>query len=371
MSIAVQKLNAPDMSERVLPKSAAPEILAGVTTLTLLSRHQETADIVSFTFSAKRADKKPFHHHPGQALSVTISLADEEVVRTFTIASCMAEDDTITLTIKAGREAHATRFLHNELGIGDTLKARGPFGTFSLVLHPPAPMLLIGAGSGLTPMMSMLRWLAARREKVDVAFVQCVRTPNDLLFLDELEELGAVLPNLTCHVQVSRVPAGMVWYGPQGTISRAGLVQLVPDLGHRRVFCCGPTGFMATVKSIYCAEGGDAAFYHTESFGQEIVRDDNASVLDIDASNDGLVGRVGNHRFAIPVTKTIVEAAATAGLIIPTACRQGLCGTCKMRLLAGEVSMSDQGGLSAREAREGYILACCSHAKTDLVLERT
>src|SRR5262249_40078390 len=122
------------------------------------------------------------------------------------------------------------------------------------------------AGSGITPMLAMLRWLADRGETADIVFLHHGRTPGDIPFRAELEAIDRALPNLTLALSVSAVPVGASWIGGGGRVGRARLRLAVPDLARREVFCCGPEGFTDALRRIHRAEGGEAGRFHTESF---------------------------------------------------------------------------------------------------------
>lgn len=361
-----------NMPDTQVGKPGVPLIRSGALQLQLIERHAETADITSYRFSVSREDGERFRHHPGQAISLRLTLDGEELVRTFTIASAPDHSASLILTIKAGPDAYGTRYMADKLQPGDRLQARGPFGQFSLVHTPQQPLLLLGAGSGLTPMMSMLRWLAARSEATDVVLLQLARTPADLLFTDELDAIDRAMPGL-CHIDaVTEVPPGEAWRGPRGLLSRQSLRALVPDLARRTVFCCGPQGFMDSVQAIYRAEGGDPQRFLTESFGSPslAIAEVAPPPVALEVTEGASAVQLDQHRFPIAAGQTIVDAAAASGLRIPTACKEGQCGTCRVKLIEGEVDMQQQGGLSAREEQQGYILSCCSTARGDLILSR-
>lgn len=345
--------------------------------LELIRVEDDAVDLRSFTFRA--AGGGEFSFLPGQAITLTLPVTaegtgiTEGIPRTFTIASPPTRADTITVSVKAGAEGTATRWMHRELRPGALLKAVGPVGRFSLALRPARRIALISAGSGITPMMSMLRWLHDRGETTDVAFVHQARAPTAIPFRDELAALDRAMPNLSISLIVSRVPAGEGWSGYRGRLDRPLLTRMVPDLPRREIFCCGPHGFMDLVRAIAAAEGGAPDRFHTETFHPQ------GQVPSVPASLAGPVRSLvtenafaislGSRQFGASADDTIVEAAARSGLVIPTGCRSGLCGTCRLRLLSGQVEMKHQGGLSSKEERKGYVLACCSRPRSDLKLE--
>ncbi|MGH1541602.1 MAG: flavin reductase family protein [Arenicella sp.] len=351
--------------------NSVPLIKPQLLSLKLHSRHQETTNIVSFDWEVRTEDGTPFRHYPGQAVSLSFVYKGENAIRTFTIASPPSDNNRIVLTIKAGVNAKTTRYMHENWGAGTTISARGPFGKFSLIHTPKTPLLLIGAGSGITPMLSMINWLFERNEQqTDIVFLQQAATPNDLLCQSQLNNIDAAMPNVVQINCVTTVPYGEAWSGFRGLLSRASLNTLVPDIAKRTIFCCGPEGFNTLIRKIYLAQGGSAEKFLTESFGAKkadiTVSKNTKQVLDNNALTVDLDGHIFNNLHG----KTIVESAASNGIKIPTGCQEGYCGTCKLKLKSGSVNMQHNGGISSTEEEDGYILACSSHATSNLEVTR-
>ena len=335
--------------------------------LTCVRRRQEAADVVTFAF--RDEDGRPFTHLPGQALTLALPLPGEVAWRSFTIASAPNVSGEVELTVKAAPNGFATRWMHDNLNEGVTIEARGPIGQFSIAHHYAPAFALVSGGSGVTPMMSMLRWLADRGETVDVVFIHAARTPDDVLFAQELAELDRRMPNLRIVTVVSDVPQGQSWTGYRGMIDRRMMAHMVPYIAQREVFCCGPSGFMSAIGRIYDAEGGDASHFHTESFGAaRAIAVPVAEEAVEPLAGAGTTLTIDGRVMTAAPGATVLAAARAGGLIIPTGCQEGVCGTCRLRKIEGEVEMIHKGGITPREERQGYILACCSRPIGDLTL---
>ncbi|MCJ8300206.1 MAG: iron-sulfur cluster-binding domain-containing protein [Pseudomonadales bacterium] len=349
-------------------KNPVPKIQTQNLLLELLSRHQETHNIVSFEMAVTTENAKPFRHYPGQAVAIALPLEKGDVFRTFTIASGTSDNGRIVLTVKAGKDADASAYMHRQLRVGDRIKGRGPFGHFSLVHYPKQPLLLIGAGSGLTPMLSCLRWLYHRREvDTDVICIQQASTPSDILCRKELITMNSRIPKLIYIDWVSHLENNEHWSGLKGRISFDKLQAAVPDIAKRTVLCCGPLQFTNTVLSIYKDLGGDENNFLTELFAQESFKKSFAAE-DLESESKEFVIELDGNPFTGTNSESIIDAAARSGVIIPTACRAGICGTCKLRVLQGRTAMNHNGGLSTTEEAQGYILGCSTTAKTNLIL---
>jgi len=314
----------------------------------------DAPDVKTFWFAA--ASGAPFAFRPGQFLSLQLPLAEGPVWRCFTIASPPTRPRLIGLTIKRQGHGGATHWLHETLQPGMRLTAQAPMGNFALDAPPSRPLLLISAGSGATPMAAIARWLQDLRLRTAVHYLHVGRRHADLLFRTEIDRIGADLGGWR-----------LTWLATEdaGRPTAGGLRTLCPDLGEAEVFCCGPAGFMAMVRSAFVAAGGPLEFYHEESFATPAPALENADPgagFDVRFEPSGVVAVAGRGEHLLAV-------AARAKQSIPHACEQGICGSCRVRKISGEVEMNHQGGITEDEIADGDILACCSRALSPLVLE--
>lgn len=221
-------------------------------------------------------------------------------------------------------------------------------------------------GSGATPLISMLRELAATDPRADVVWIHLSRTPDELPFTGDLSHLQAFMPNLTVAMAVSQPTPG--WFGYRGRLTRRLLSAAAPDLARRDVFCCGPSGFMDEVKLIFAAEGGRKDAFHIEEFGPRALV--AATEKTGEAVDAGPMHRllIGERAIEVRGDETILQAALRQRAVIPYGCCQGMCGTCRVSLVEGEVTMQHNGGLSAEEEAQRYILACSSQPRSDVMI---
>ncbi|WP_250504611.1 hybrid-cluster NAD(P)-dependent oxidoreductase [Caballeronia sp. AZ7_KS35] len=299
---------------------------------------------------------------PGQAMLLTVDIDGVRHDRTFSIASSPVERDVLELTIKAQADGIVTRWLHENLMPGTRIDARYPLGRFTLDAAKAAPLAFVSAGSGASPLMSMLRTLAHSQPDADVAWLHSARNAANILFADELAALQSRMPNLKVSVWLSAPAPG--WFGLRGRIARGPLWAIAPDFGRRTVYCCGPAGFMQSIRRIHAAEGSRRAAFHIEHFGPVPVE---VSQTDVTSSPDAVYhATLGDKRFDVRAGETLLVAATRQQVVIPCGCASGLCGTCKVRRVSGVVSMQHAGGLSAAEEAQGFILACSSRPSTDV-----
>ncbi|MBW4024102.1 MAG: iron-sulfur cluster-binding domain-containing protein [Proteobacteria bacterium] len=327
---------------------------------------QEAPGVKTFRFQPESGARVVFH--AGQFVTLCLPLPSGAVWRCFTIASSPLQDEAIDLTIKtqdtAGETINTsgTGWLHRDLKAGRSLQARAPAGPFCLMAPPETPLLLVSAGSGATPMASIARFLCDIGCRTPVHYVHLARTPADWLFKAEIEAIAAALG--TWKLDWLTTTTG-------GRPSAAAFTTMAPDLATREVFCCGPSGFMAAVEEAHANAGGPATAFRKEAFIAipipELAPEPPAAAPASSTFTVRFEPR-GKETEAKP-SETVLAVAGRLGIAIPYACAEGICGTCRVRKRSGEVEMHHQGGIEDDEVAAGEILACCSYARSNLVLE--
>ncbi len=317
----------------------------------------ETDDCATIAFRAPSGAW--FDYKPGQFLTFDLPVPGGVIQRTYTISSSPSRPLSISITVKAQAGSIGSRWMIEQLKPGMRLRAHGAAGQFTFHRHPARKYLFISAGSGITPMMSMTTWAWDSGEMPDIVFVHAARKPSDIIFRNRLEQFASRVPGLQLRFTVEEVEPFSVWPGYRGRLSQIMLGLMAPDYLDREVFCCGPEPFMKAAREMLASLGFDMAHYHEESFGapalEEVPVDTVApsGQATISFTNSGL-------EVACDGSETVLAVAKRSGLNIPSSCNFGLCGTCKVQKLSGEVVMVHNGGISDDEIAAGTILACCS-----------
>jgi glycine betaine catabolism B len=328
----------------------------------------EAPDVMTFTFKAERSVW--FRYLPGQFVTLEIPVGPEPVMRTYTLSSSPSRPYALAVTVKAQKDSIGTRWMFEHLKPGMKMRAYGPLGDFSYVKHPGEKYLFISAGSGITPMMSMTRDMADRAPLSDIVFINCARSPSEIIFRYELENLSRLMPKLNLGFVVEHCGKAEPWHGLRGFVDRAKISLLSPDFLDRTIFCCGPEPFMAAVRSALEGAGFDMARYHQESFQPAVPTVEVEAVALAEGDVPAMVSfAIAGKQAACKPGETILMTARANGVRIGAACESGLCGTCRVMLLSGEVDMNHNGGILDEEIEEGYILACCSRPKGDVEIE--
>lgn len=224
---------------------------------------QETHDVVTLRFVPK--EPRALRYLPGQSVTLSVPVEGGAQRRAFAISSSPSRPFTLDLTVKRVPGDPVSSWLADHLAVGDEVLLEAPSGQFSC-FHWAAPkMLFLVGGSGMAQVMGMLRWITDVSAPVDVAVLNSIRTPGDLIFGAELESIAARHSSVSVTVTMTRsraCPGG--WLGLSGRVDSSRLRAAVPDLVEREVFLCGPAAFTAAMVECLMAEGVPADRIHQE-----------------------------------------------------------------------------------------------------------
>lgn len=341
----------------------------------LICRHvrEETHDVKTFVFSARYPCQ--FRFRPGQFLTLDLPIDGETVQRCYTISASAARPFRATITVKRVPGGIASNWLHDNLKPGMEIQAMGPMGDFVPDLSVDRKWLMLSAGSGITPLMSMARTTADLGDDRDLIFFHAARSPRDIIFRQELDMMARQQEGMRLALICETLSQEKSWPGLTGRLSSTMLQLIAPDLDEREIYCCGPEPFMEAVRTMLVELGYDMDRYHQESFDfAALAEDEPYEVPEIDEPVERTVFQVelaksGQVLECGPDT-TILNAARAAGLRLPSSCARGLCGSCKSHMVSGTVDMKHSGGIRQREIDQGQILLCCSRPTSDVVIDR-
>ena len=379
----------------------------------------ETHDVKTFKFVSETTPL--FFFQPGQFITLELEIEGQKVFRSYTLSSTPSRPHNLSITVKRVPGGQVSNWLHDNFKEGDEIWINGPYGKFSCFDKPAKKMLFISGGSGITPMMSMVRWLCDTGSECDMVFIHSARTPNDIIFRRELELLDAQMKNLKVAISCTRSELGETWTGFKGHLTPQMLNLMAPDHLERMVYVCGPPPFMALVKEMLENSNFPMANYNQENFGPTNQDSSKPKVVTLSSSNQSLSvaqptkqpgsitkpnplltrssqsqPSVNSNHSSNSQAKTVTEPEEIATLVlkklgkeitcstkdtiltivenegieIVSSCRMGSCGTCKILKLEGEVKINESvEGLTEEEIEEGYVLACSSRAVGKVVLD--
>ncbi|WP_186197090.1 hybrid-cluster NAD(P)-dependent oxidoreductase [Burkholderia gladioli] len=359
---------------------AVPERWTSDVEETLICCHvrQETHDVKSFFFRSPSG--RSFAFEPGQFVTLELDIDGETINRCYTISSSPARPHTLSITVKRVPGGKVSNWLHDNLLAGAQVRVLGPAGDFTCARHPARKYLFLSAGSGITPLMSMSRAHHDLAEDRDIVFVHSARTPDDIIFSRELDLIAANQANFRTSFVCERIGTRTNWHGVTGYLSLPLLKLIAPDFMEREIFTCGPAPYMKAVRDLLDEAGFDRKQYHEESFSFETLLDEAAPEVVETLVEEGVpvpdtthytVSFAKSHReINCGADQHVLEAARQAGVRLPSSCSQGMCGTCKVKLVSGQVEMKHNGGIRQREIDQGMVLLCCSKPLSDLVVDK-
>lgn len=336
---------------------------------------QETPDVKTFRLALPEGgDELPFTFEPGQFLTVGVEVDGQELKRSYSISSSPCCRGWCDITVKHARGGRVSGYLHGRVREGDPLKVTGPAGRFTFRGREAPSVVFIAGGVGITPLMSSIRYLTDQSWGGEIFLVYACATREDVIFREELEHLSRRHPNLRVTVTLSK-DESPDWEGRRGHVTEELLLDLVPDVAARRVHLCGPPPMMEAVQKALAEIGVPAEQVRTEAFLSPEPRraqaQPAAKPAPAGAAREAPLctfSRSGKSA-PLPPDRTVLEAAEGAGVDIDNSCRQGYCGLCKVRLLAGQVTMAVEDALDEGDRARGLILACQAKATADVTVE--
>ncbi len=312
---------------------------------------EETADARSLVFEVPEHLAERFRYRPGQFLTLRVPFEGGWLPRCYSLSSTPLLDEPLRVTVKRVRDGRASNWLCEDLQEGQQLDVLPPAGVF-VPRSLDDDLLLFGGGSGVTPVLSILR-SALLSGHGRILLVYANRDERSVIFRDELRQLASAHPR---RLQVIH------WLDAiQGVPSSAQLAELARPFVDAQAFICGPGPFMDAAVDALKSLGMPNGRVHVERFvslpGEGEILPQVASEAAVAAQ---LAVRLDGADHLLPVDggETVLDAMYRAGLNPPSACRVGGCASCMCTLESGEVELLINDALDADELAEGWILAC-------------
>ncbi len=330
---------------------------------------QETADVKTFRLAPLAGEELPFAFEPGQFLTVAANVDGKVVKRSYSIASSPCCQGWCEITVKHARGGVVSGHLHERVKVGDVLEAWGPYGRFTFRGHESPQVVMIAGGVGVTPLMSSIRFLTDQSWVGDIHLVYAAARLDGVIFREELDYLVKRHPNLHVTLVLSDEPSAS-WSGARGFVTPELLARTVPDLGAHRIHLCGPPPMMDAVEQALAQLGVPPGQVHTELFlSPEVKAIPEPAPAAVSVGVATCTFSRSGKTASLPPDKTVLEAAEDVGVTIDYSCRQGFCGVCKVKLLAGQVTMDVEDGLASADKAAGFILACQAKARQDVTVD--
>lgn len=329
----------------------------------------ETPDCVTIYFWHPLSEQ--IKYKAGQFITVIVPIDGKKVRRSYSMSTSPHTDTSIGITVKRVIGGMVSNYLNDRVKVGDFLEVIEPLGNF--YVEPDADktrhLVLFAAGSGITPMMSIIKSILKMEPESRITLVYGNRSEESIIFKDKIEELERTYrERLKVHHILSRPSA--YWVGQVGRISQGISIRFMKDsytdFTNDNFFLCGPEGMMEDVikgLNIYNVSKNQI---HRENFHAPML--DEIHVEETDNSlKTQLVKVIYNgdeHEFEVKPHQSILEAALDLDIDLPYSCQAGMCTACMGKCLEGKVKMDEEEGLTDKEIAQGYILTCVSHPLT-------
>ncbi|MET3862538.1 3-ketosteroid 9alpha-monooxygenase subunit B [Dietzia sp. 2505] len=346
--------------------TATPQLGSFVRELSIAEVIEETADAKSIVFEIPAGAEEDFRYTPGQFLTLRIpSDQTGSVARCYSLSSSPTEDSRLKVTVKRTVDGYGSNWLCDNAEVGMSMHVLAPSGIFT-PKNLDQDFILLAAGSGVTPVMSILKSALAQGTG-HIVMVYANRDEKSVIFKDELQALQRQNPDRLTVLHWLESVSGIPSPEMIGNL-------LHPVAAKRQSYICGPAPFMETVKDGLRRSGADMHLIHTEAFSS-IEGDPFAEIVIDDSPGDDGVGPATaivelddeTHEVTWPRNTPLLDVLLSKGIKAPFSCRKGECSACACVLKSGEVEMIHNGILDPEEVEEGYVLSCQLLPKTDRV----
>lgn len=311
--------------------------------------------------------EKSFQYVAGQYLTVQFELNGEQVRRSYSLNSCPYKDKQLSITVKRVDGGLVSNYINDTIRIGSELLVAIPQGAFQLIPEPSAykSYFLFAAGSGITPIFSMVQSiLAMAKESVVYLFYGNVNQ-DTIIFKEELDQLveqyGVHRFKLIYSLSAPKVwTTWKQWDGRKGRIDAKAVEWFInshpPIAQQTEYYICGPGAMNIAVRKTLLGLGVPKDLIHLEQFGALPIDDNAIPIVDQARLIAKLDGQV--HELSIPKGKTVLQTMKRAGISPPHFCESGVCGSCVATVKKGETAMKACMALDEADIKQGKILTC-------------
>ncbi len=334
----------------------------------------ETADCVRLDFKIPADLTKNFNFLPGQYLTFKAILGGTEVRRSYSICS-LPEDEVLSVAVKKIPGGVFSSFVNDELRVGDELEVMPPTGGFTLPVEvgDTSNYVFYAAGSGITPCLSMIRWVLSHRPEATVSLYYGNKHSDSIIFRETLEGLkNQYMGRFSLHHILSQEAQDSPLFCGRINEEKCRFFEqkLNRFPAQSQYFLCGPAAMVFEVKDCLTELGVDNRHLHFELFTTAGMAAPKAQQQEKEKTGAKIRMKLDGLEFEFDFTGSetnILDAALKNGADLPFACKGGVCSTCKAHCDEGEVDMAVNYALEPDEVAAGYVLTCQSSPKSKFV----
>lgn len=347
-------------------------------TLKVKDIRRETADSVSIAFDVPAQIQHEFQYKQGQYITIKLKVNGEELRRSYSICTSPYSEKELRVAVKEVADGRASTRMNREWKVGDMIEVMTPMGNFSSVLsgNNKKHYVLFAGGSGITPMMSILKSVLYIEKQSTVTLVYANRDEDSVIFKTEIEKIASENSDRVKVLNVYDHPKNSVDPIQSGLLTVDRVKEIVSKLDLAKAdeyFICGPGPMMENIKQALESLNTAKEKVHIEYFtavAEAVAKAEGNGDTGASVTSEITVIQYGFETQMTLNTEglSILDAAIEAGVDAPFSCKGAVCCTCRAKVLEGKVKMDANFALTDAEVEEGFILTCQSHPLTEKVV---